>query len=272
MRVHKEDIQSAGGADSDSPPKASSTGGEIARTQGTEAAAHQDAGARAHMYRFLSGVYLSPPDEDLLRPLIDHEFLDELSTLFGERAVAELKDFASRANIDEDLENLKQEYMGLFAVPTGRYVTPFEDVYRGGLGKDQGGNGPLLGDRAIAVTRAYRRAGATMDHTCKELPTHVGVELSFMSFLCEREAAAITREASDAALDGREVGPAESTTYRELQSRFLREHLNQWFPRLRIRIQARAGNSFYPGMAVVTEEFLSRDATSLLVQMQEQSA
>ena len=272
MRVHNEELHVVRGSDSDDSLKAPTTGDEVAPTEGTKIAAHQDSGARAYMYRFLSAVYLSPPDEDFLRPLIDHDFLDELSALFGERAVAELKDFASRANIDEDLENLKQEYMGLFAVPTGRYVTPFEDVYSGGLGKDQGGNGPLLGDRAIAVTRAYRRAGAMMDRTCKELPTHVGVELSFMSFLCEREAAATTREVSEVALKGRENEPVESTMYRELQSRFLQEHLNQWFPQLRIRIQARAGNSFYRGLSAVTEEFLSQDASSLLAQSQEQTA
>jgi TorA maturation chaperone TorD len=272
MRTHKQEIQAVRGPDSDVSLKASSTGGEVAPTQGTKAAAHQDAGARADMYRFLSGVYLSPPDEDLLRHLIDHDFLDELAAVFGEQVVAELKDFASRTSIDEDLKNLRQEYMGLFAVPTGRYVTPFEDVYRGGLGKDQGGNGPLLGDRAIAVNRAYRRAGATMDRTCKELPTHVGVELSFMSFLCEREAAATYREASEAAPDGREKEPAESTMFRELQSRFLQEHLIEWFPRLSARIQSCAGKPFYRGLAVVTEEFLSRDASSLLAQTQEQSA
>ena len=234
-------------------------------------AANQDAAARANMYRFLSAVYLFPVDEDLLRQLINHDFLDELSTLFGEQAVAELKAFASHASIDEDLQHLKQEYMDLFAVPTGRYVTPFEDVYRGGVADEEKGKGPLLGERAIAVTRAYRSAGAAMDRACKELPTHVGVELSFMSFLCEREAVATCRERSDAATNGEEKKPTESTRYRELQSRFLREHLTQWFPRLSARIQARSGKPFYRGLAVVTEEFLSRDASDLLAQAQEQS-
>lgn len=272
MKFNKEEFQAVSRPDSDVSLEVSSTGGEVAPTQGTKAAVHQDAAARADMYRFLSAVYLSPIDGDLLRHLIDHDFLDELSTLFGEKAVAELKDFASRASVDEDLQPLKQEYMDLFAVPTGRYVTPFEDVYRDGLPENQGGKGPLLGDRAIAVTRAYRSAGAAMDCALKELPTHIGVELSFMSFLCEREAAAIDREGSDAAPYGGEKEPTAPTRYRELQLRFLREHLNQWFPRLSARIQACAGKPFYRGLAVVTEEFLSRDASSLLAQVQEQSA
>jgi len=272
MRYREEEFQAVTSSNSDDSLEASWTGGEVTDTRGTSTAVRQDAAARANMYRFLSAVYLSPADEELLRHLIDHDFLDELSTLFGEHAVAELKDFATRASIDEDLQHLKQEYMDLFAVPTGRYVTPFEDVYRCGGADDAQGKGPLLGERAIAVTRAYRSAGAVMDRTCKELPTHVGVELSFMSFLCEREAEATCSEGSDAAPDGREREPAESTRYRELQSRFLQEHLNLWFPQLSARIQARAGKPFYRGLAVVTEAFLSLDASGLLARVQEQGA
>ena len=271
MTFHQEEFQAVTSSDSDPALEASSTRGEVAGTRGTLTAAKQDAAARANMYRFLSAVYLFPVDEDLLRQLIDYDFLDELSTLFGEQAVAELKAFASHASVDEDLQHLKQEYMDLFGVPTGRYVTPFEDVYRGGAAEGRDGKGPLLGERAIAVTRAYRSAGAAMDQTCKELPTHVGVELSFMSFLCEREAAATCSEGSDAALNREGKEPAESARYRELQSRFLQEHLNQWFPRLSARIQASTGEPFYRGLAVVTEEFLSRDASGLLTQVQEQS-
>jgi TorA maturation chaperone TorD len=271
MRFHEEEYQAVTSSDSDLALEVSSTSGEISSTQGTSTVAHQEAAARANMYRFLSAVYLSPVDEELLRQLVDHDFLDELSTMFGEQAVAELKGYASHASVDEDLQHLKQEYMDLFAVPTGRYVTPFEDVYRGGMADDEKGRGPLLGERAIAVTRTYRSAGAAMDRACKELPTHVGVELSFMSFLCEQEAVATCHEESDAATNREEKEPTESTRYRELQSRFLQEHLNQWFPQLSARIQARAGKPFYRGLAAVTEEFLSRDASGLLAQVREQS-
>lgn len=271
MRIHYEEIQNVTRSDSHVSLEASSTTQGVAGAQGISTAVDQDAAARANMYRFLSAVYLFPVDECLLRQLIDHEFLDELSKLFDNEAVAELKGFASGARVDEDLEPLKQEYMDLFAVPNGRYVAPFEDVYRGGEAENKEGKGPLLGERAIAVTRAYRSAGAAMDRALKELPTHVGVELSFMSFLCDQEATATCREGSDAALNREENDPPESTRYRELQSRFLQNHLTQWFPRLSAKIQAYAGKPFYRGLAAITEEFVSRDASSLLAQVQEQS-
>ena len=91
--------------------------------------AHEDAKARANMYRFLSNVYLLPPSKDFLHQIVaKKEFLEELSVLFGKSTVAALREFATTVDIDKDLSSLKQEYLDLFAVPTGRYVTPFEDV------------------------------------------------------------------------------------------------------------------------------------------------
>src|SRR5512139_118915 len=116
--------------------------------------------------------------------------------------------------------------MVLIAVPAGRYVTPFEDVYRGASVDRR--LGPLLGEHAVAVMRLYREAGGDVDQDCKELPTHVGVELAFMSFLCGREAAARSGErCADAVGQGAATAGAY---YRGLQVRFLREHLAEWFP------------------------------------------
>ena len=259
-------------ADSTIPPGASSTCREVSGTRGFGTSAQQSAEARANMYRFLSAVYLSPIDEDLLRRLVDEDFLDQLSMLFGERVVVDLRDFAATVDVEEDLPSLRQEYMDLFAVPTGRYVTPFEDVFRGRSAEGKEVRGPLLGERAIAVTRAYRRAGAEMDGACMELPTHIGVELSFMNYLCEREAAVRRNQDSGAVPERPDEESAESTRYRGLQSRFLQEHLNQWFPQLSSTIQASAGGPLYRGLAELTEEFLSRDAASLVARLQDQDA
>lgn len=215
------------------------------------------------MYRFLSAVYLSPPSRDLLQQLLERNFLVDLSTLFSSRPVAELESFASTTDPERDLKVLKQEYMDLFAVPTGRYVVPFEDAYRAGTeeGKPEG---PLLGGWAIAVIRLYREAGATLDSTCTELPTHVGVELSFMSFLCQCEVNTL-RVLHERSEDAEQI-PSDCATYRALQTRFLRDHLGEWFPRLSQVIQAHARSPLYSGLALVSEEFLSQDLDHLLAQ------
>jgi TorA maturation chaperone TorD len=216
------------------------------------------------MYRFLSIVYLHLPQPGLVRHITSSEVLTELSSLFGVRTVAPLRAFAATVGADGNVESLKQEYMDLFAVPTGRYVTPFEDVYRGITVEGTQERGPLLGERAIAVKRMYRLAGAELDRDCRELPTHVGVQLSFMSFLCERQAVAIAEEESNGVGDREHPVYEGSIWYRELQARFLREHLGVWLPQLRRAIETKARSDFYRGLALVTEEFLVKEEAALV--------
>ncbi len=214
-----------------------------------------DAQARAQMYHFLSAIYLRPLGQDAIRHLMDPEVLEQLVSLFGEPAVAALKAFSASVRVDQDLETLRQEYMALFAVPTGRYVTPFEDVYQGEAADGSRIGGPLLGDRAVAVKQMYRSAGAEMERACMELPTHIGVELSFMSFLCEREQTLLEDEIDNT---------TGCTRYREFQIRFLQEHLNAWFPQLGKSIQAKAKSPLYRGLAQITAAFLAQDTCELL--------
>jgi TorA maturation chaperone TorD len=227
--------------------------------------AHQDAKARGDMYRFLSTVYLHPPNEELLRQIVaKKEFIEELSVLFGENAVAALREFAATVDMDKDLSSLEQEYMNLFAVPTGQYVTPFEDVYRGKTGKDQQIRGPLLGECAIRVKRMYRAAGTEMEKTCNELPTHIGVELSFMGFLCEMEAEKIVNQEGETYNDQAKREETDFSRYRELQIKFLQEHLNEWFSQLSQSIQTNSRSQLYRSLAIITEKFLGQDTAFLL--------
>jgi TorA maturation chaperone TorD len=222
----------------------------------------QEMDARGRMYRLLSAVYLRPLTPELLRRIVAEDFLEALVSLFDADAVAELRGFASSNRRGDQDASLKQEYMDLFAVPTDRYVTPFEDVYWGTAVNREAQRGPLLGERAVAVLRRYREAAAEMTELCDELPTHIGVELSFMSFLCEREAAAFRGGGSTPPEEEERVNGA-SAQYRDLQIQFLQKHLNVWFPQLSRAIQARARTDLYRGLARITEEFLYWDAASL---------
>jgi TorA maturation chaperone TorD len=247
---------------SQEPPSA---GREATRVQSGALFDRQDSEARVNMYCFLASVYLGPLKPDLVRYIIANDFLDELCALFGEEAVENLKQFAATADLDKDVASLKQEYMDLFAVPTGRYVTPFEDVYIGRIPEGKQPRGPLMGQRAIAVRKMYRQAGAQMDQACKELPTQIGVELSFMSFLCERQTAAMGSEEGDGLQKQDQRNSADAIRYRELQIKFLQEHLNAWFPQLSRSIQSNAKTQFYRGLALITEAFLAVDTAGLLV-------
>lgn len=223
--------------------------------------AYQDAVARGNMYRFLSAIYLQAPTKDLVLNMIDSEFLEDLASLFSGSPLPELNNYAESVDLENDFGAIQQDYMDMFAVPAGRYVTPFEDVYRGTRMDGNQERGPLLGVQAIAVKIMYRIAGAEMDRACKELPTHIGVELAFMNFLCESEAAAINDERATVPPVVETSTESSISIYRELQRRFLQAHLNDWFPQLSQAIQEKATTPFYRALAQVTEEFIARDTT-----------
>jgi putative dimethyl sulfoxide reductase chaperone len=219
-----------------------------------------DPRTREQLYCFLGAAYLRPLTQDALHRLMDASVLDGLATLFGEQAISALRGFAVGRDID--CEHLQQEFMDLFAVPSGRQVTPFEDVYRGASAERR--LGPLLGEHAVAVKRLYRAAGGEVGEGCTELPTHVGVELSFMSFLCAREAAVRGMSDGASAATPPAGSHASCAFYRTLQVRFLREHLNAWFPRLRCAIRERASSDLYRGLADLTQAVLEHDADEML--------
>jgi len=181
----------------------------------------QDAKARAQMYHFLAAVYLAPPTPALVEELRKLGLIDT-----------------------DDLENVKREFNDLFVVPLGRYTTPYEAVYRDE--REIAGErvrGLLMGPSTVDVIGRYKAAGAEMDQMVKELPDHVGVELAFMGFLCERE--------SDALKNG------DESLVRELRTRqaeFLNDHLQPWVPLLAQRIREKARIEFYKGLASLTED------------------
>jgi TorA maturation chaperone TorD len=220
-----------------------------------------DPQARAELYRFLAAAYLRPLSPEALGYLTSKGVLQGFYSVYGERVKPALKSLLGAMCAAEDAERLRQDYMDLFAAPTGAYVMPFEDVYRGAA--EGPGRGPLLGERAIAAKRLYREAGAEIEDQCRELPTHIGVELAFMSFLCAREAGCGEGGA------GGQVHPA---FYRGLQLRFLREHLSTWFPRLSRAIQEQASSGLYRGLAQLTEVVLERDAAWLMAEPAESGA
>ena len=52
--------------------------------------------------------------------------------------------------------------------------------------------------------------------------------------------------------------------YREIEIKFLQEHLNEWFPQLSKSIQINSRSQLYRGLAIITEKFLEQDTAFLL--------
>ncbi len=209
------------------------------------------AAARGQLYRFLAGAFLRPPSERSVAPILDGVVLPDMARHFGADAVTELEQF--RTGFDRDWDALDQEYQSLFMVPLGRYVTPYEAVYRDERVVDgEVVRGLLMGPSTLAVKAIYRDASVEVADDLGELPDHIGLELGCMQVLCDAEARAQEEGDRDAA--------ARAC---ELQRRLLQEHLLQWAPRLCGQIRANAPGPFYRGIAALTEAFLKQEAESL---------
>ena len=113
----------------------------------------------------------------------------------------------------------------------------------------------------------YREAGATMDNICKELPNHIGVELSFMHFLCGREASTYMNDELNAQDDVDSDIYSPTDVYRAYQIRFLNEHLTRWFPQLNEEIQKKSRHVFYRSISNMAQTFLEQDLANLKQQL-----
>ncbi len=207
--------------------------------------------ARADMYRFLSAVFLEPPTKALIESLLAEGFIEELEGVFGVETVGDLRQFVQEFR--GNYESLHQDFQDLFMVPLGRYVTPYEAVYRDEreIGDDRV-RGLLMGPSTVAIKQLYREAGVAVSEGFQDLPDHVGLELACMGFLCEAEVHAWEQNDLD-----------DVQRMRDMQKRLSHEHLLLWVPALCGRICENASGPFYRGIASLTEAYLRQEGDAL---------
>lgn len=199
---------------------------------------------REMTYRFLSGLCLNPPTEDLINAVKDRSILSLLEDDGESKAWEEMARFVSSASgIDNLAEELAAERTALFAMPSSDL--PHEAVY---LDKEK-----RLGGRfTIGVRQFYEKAGAVVLDSCIEMPDHIGMELEFMAFLCGMEKE--LRKAGDyAGLD--------NCIY--LQKTFLDEHLLKWVYECCEKIVEKAKHGFYKAVAYLIVEFMKNEEESI---------
>ncbi len=188
------------------------------------------------LYAFLAACFARPLSAEELMAVRSPGRSDVDTPPWNEEVVAALENLAGAA---EDSQALEQEFMALFKVPAGYYVTPYESVFRDTRQiEGQRMGGLLLGQSAIDVQKWYRLAGLEFRDDCKELPDHIAVELEYLAHLCgkEREFAAAGDE-------------PHRRRAREMQRDFLAAHVCSWISGLRDRIAEKARGSFYRAVA-----------------------
>ena len=208
---------------------------------------------RNEFYTWLSGIFLTPPAAEMRAIALNPEFHDGLVETLGEDAVADLKTWSASPT---ELEALHLDYDELFRIPKGRYVTPFESVYRepyvDGKGRQRR---RLMGDCTQQVMRYYTAAGAEFSrfNVVSRMPDFIGAELSFMAWLCQAEVAAAEGD------DGAQVAELQA-----LQRRFVDEHLSQWVPGFCDTLAKNDAGGYYGAIAPVLAAHVAADHTWLL--------
>lgn len=175
------------------------------------------------------------PVEDYL---VEGRALQELRSLDppGPRVAACISKLPEGKGLEpDDLRTLTAERLRLFEKGE---CPPYESSYRSE--KD-----PLKDVLMADVGGFYRALGL---QPRGELPDHVVSELEFMGLLCLQEARAMLK------LDGE-----AAELVREVERKFMSDHLGRWVERFRDAIQKEARVSLYPLLADLLVEFVGAE-------------
>jgi TorA maturation chaperone TorD len=210
--------------------------------------------ARQDVYAFLGSAFLAPPGEQSLRALANEEFVAGADELFDSGVLDSLRQYATAAKQTAELQQgARQEFMNLFKVPGGQYITPYESVFRDA--RDVGGKsvkGLLMGQSAVNVQKWYKLAAVEISDEYKDLPDHIGLELNFLAHVCAKE--------QEFAEKGDQ---ARLTRAWEIERDFLAAHVVSWVVQLRDKLYKKSQHAYFRTVADLLVEFSKRDLTTL---------
>ena len=186
---------------------------------------------RSDCFRLFSACFYEP-DKDLF---LEENVCLNLGSLLAAspEAVAAAKKMHSALS-EVTHHDLILDYAGLFVGPFELLAAPYGSVY---LEK----NRRLMGDSTIAIQRYYTAEGLKVE--VKEPPDHIAVELEFMSFLSQKEAAAIEQK-----------DKTESARLHSLQTDFFNSAMS-WLPAFCKNIKGGAQTAYYLSLGECLDHF-----------------
>jgi TorA maturation chaperone TorD len=190
---------------------------------------------RSDIYGLLATVYGQEITSDLLGQIKTPQFLGALSVL----EVEGIDDLMQKPEA-ELLEDLAVEYTHLFLGP-GKHISPHESVHHQ---REDGQWGKLWGASTVEVKRFIEATGLTYNEEFKGLPDHISVEFEFMQQLTLREEKAWKED------------PGQAQACRQVEKKFIEEHLIRWVPAFCEMVIQEAESPFYHAMAALTRSFI----------------
>lgn len=194
--------------------------------------------ARQNVYDLLRCFFLQEPSEDFFKALKEEDFLKTLRGYHPDldEGVEFLSAVLSSPAVNPPVPDLLLEFTRLFIGPSP--VPLYESVYRSE-------SGLVMQEETLAVRRSYLEAGLVVNPK-ESLPNdHIGTELEFIFYLCQK-----ATQAQD--------GEARETLLR-LQQNFFRAHLVPWVSPLCDRLFQEAQSGYFKGVARMTKGFVNWD-------------
>jgi len=194
--------------------------------------------ARQNVYDLLRCFFLQEPEAEFLSALREENILKDLRGFHND--LDEGVELVSSALSSPDLSVLSsilmEEYTRLFIGPLA--IPLYESVYRSQ-------SGLVNQEETAAVRRKYQEAGLLIHPESSFPEDHIGAELEFLFFLCQRAAQA--------------ENEAEQKSFSRRQQEFLQDHLSVWIAPFCDRLFSAARSSYYRGVAKMTKGFISWD-------------
>ena len=194
--------------------------------------------ARQNIYDLLRCFFLQEPGKEFLAALKEENILKDLRGFNddldeGVELIALALSSPDLAGLASELE---EEFTRLFVGPLP--IPLYESVYRSE-------SGLVNQEETAAVRRKYQKAGILMSPDSSFPEDHIGAELEFLFFLCQRAAQAEKE--------------ADQESLARLQQEFLRDHLSEWTAPLCDRLFSAARSSYFQGVAKMTKGFITWD-------------
>lgn len=201
----------------------------------------QIAQARSQVYRWLAlGFYA--PDEQLVYAINSHELVRDIekSIMWLGQDQLKLQDSLARLRQGKptSLVELTNEYNRRFGKSAER-ISMRESTYRW---REASTVVESTNDLARALSQQYAQYDVM---PAQDQADQLAVELEFLTFMCDREAANWMANASE---NARQMRRQERT--------FLDDHLARWFPEFCWRVTNQPQESFYRSLAQLTQAWL----------------
>jgi TorA maturation chaperone TorD len=194
--------------------------------------------ARQSVYDLLRCFFLQEPSEALFQALQEENVLKNLVGYHPEldEGVRLLNEVIASPRMAQMVPDLLLEFTRLFVGPAP--VPLYESVYRSS-------SGLVMQEETLAVRKKYLEAGLVVRPERSFPDDHIGAELEFVFYLCQK--ASETEKVE------------ELFPWLQRQQVFFQDHLNRWVPLLCDRVFQEAESPYFQGVAKMTKGFIAWD-------------